>query len=68
MLSPKIDKVKAQGINVIKLDTSEDVHFQKRYKVESIPTCIKIDPKGKELKRHIGNFKNIEEIKKWFNG
>ena len=29
MLSPKIDKIKAQGINVIKLDTSEDIHFQK---------------------------------------
>jgi thioredoxin 1 len=66
MLSPKIDKIKAQGINVIKLNTSEDIHFQKRYKIESIPTCIKIDSKGKELKRHIGDFKNIEEIKKWY--
>ena len=50
----------------MKLDISKDTHFQKVYKVESIPTCIKIDSKGKELKRHIGDFKNIEEIKKWY--
>ena len=68
VLSPQMDQIANQGIKVKKINIDYDTVFPKKYNVQSVPTCIVTDMNGNEIKRHIGGFNGIDEIKNWFNG
>ena len=54
MLGPTMEKVSAEGIEVVKvnIDTEEDLTME--YTVRSVPTVVLVDDSGKEFARTVG--------------
>ena len=66
-LTPIIDSLAKEGINVRKINIDYDADLTQRYSIKSVPTLVLTDMNGKELKRLISGGKSKEEILNWYN-
>jgi thioredoxin 1 len=66
-LSPIINQLVSEGINIKKVNIDYDTNLSQKYTVRSIPTLILTDMNGNEIKRMSGGGKTKEQIKSWFN-
>jgi len=68
MMTPILDEMKTsfKGQLVVEfIDVWKDQAMAKKYEIQSIPTQIFFDAKGKELFRHQGFFPRADMMKKW---
>ena len=65
MMEPVVEKLKNEGINVVKIDTEKDAEMVQYFDINSIPTFVAIKD-GKEVGRAIGAFpeKKLRELLK----
>ena len=66
-LTPIIDSLAKEWINVRKINIDYDADLTQRYSIKSVPTLVLTDMNGKELKRLISGGKSKEEILNWYN-
>jgi len=67
---PILEELKKEYVGVFDVEfidvwQKENAKKAEEYKVESIPTQVFLDPKGKELWRHVGFFSKEEILAKW---
>tara|TARA_Y100000356_G_C11147976_1_gene229051 strand:+ start:347 stop:601 length:255 start_codon:yes stop_codon:yes gene_type:complete len=67
MMSPTMDELQKQGMNIKKINIDYDVTFTQKYNVKSVPTCILTDLDGNEVKRKVGRM-DVNQIKEFYNG
>ena len=65
-LSPIMDQLQAEGINIEKINVDNRSDLSQMYSVRNVPTLILIDG-VKELKRLTG-VNSKDTIKNWYNG
>ncbi|MCE5322540.1 thioredoxin family protein [bacterium] len=66
MMVPVLDELKKEykgQLDVQFIDVWKDPDSAKKYKVQSIPTQIFFDAKGKEIFRHVGYFPKVDIVK-----
>jgi len=64
ILAPTMEK---SGLPYQKIDIDRDTELSVKYGVRSVPTLIKVDAKGNEISRLVGN-NPLEKIQSWYNG
>lgn len=62
-MSPAIETLKSEGVNVIKMDAEEQPDQAIKWGVTSVPTLILLDG-NKEIDRHLGAL-NINGLKRF---
>ena len=67
MMSPTMDELQKQGMNIKKINIDYDVTFTQKCNVKSVPTCILTDLDGNEVKRKVGRM-DVNQIKEFYNG
>ena len=68
MMAPVLEELKkeyAGSLEVVFIDVWENNQAAKNFGIESIPTQIFYDAKGKELFRHVGFFAKEDILQKW---
>ena len=65
-LSPIMDQLQAEGINIEKINVDNRSDLSQIYSVRNVPTLILIDG-SQELKRLTG-VNSKDTIKNWYNG
>ena len=65
-LSPIMDQLQAEGINIEKINVDNRSDLSQMYSVRNVPTLILVDG-VKELKRLTG-VNSKDTIKNWYNG
>ena len=68
MMAPVLEELKkeyAGSLEVVFIDVWENNQAAKNFGIESIPTQIFYDAKGKELFRHEGFFAKEDILQKW---
>mgnify|MGYP003626831191 CR=1 FL=1 len=66
VLGPTIDRLKSEGLPVQKIDIDKEQPTSSLYNIKNVPTLIKTDSVGNELKRLVGN-QSADIIKNWYN-
>ena len=69
-MAPLLEELKKEYAGVFDVEfidvwQKENAKKAEEYKIESIPTQVFLDPKGKELWRHVGFFSKEEILAKW---
>jgi thioredoxin 1 len=69
-MAPILEDLKKEYAGVFAVEfidvwQKENAKKAEEYKIESIPTQVFLDPKGKELWRHVGFFSKEEILAKW---
>jgi thioredoxin 1 len=69
-MAPILEELKKEYAGVFDVEfidvwQKENAKKAEEYKIESIPTQVFLDPKGKELWRHVGFFSKEEILAKW---
>lgn len=69
-MAPILEELKKEHVGIFDVEfidvwQKENAKKAEEYKVESIPTQVFLDPKGKELWRHVGFFSKEEILAKW---
>ena len=69
-MAPILDELKKDYAGIVDVEfidvwQKENAKKAEEYKVESIPTQVFLDPKGKELWRHVGFFSKEDILAKW---
>lgn len=69
-MAPILEELKKEYAGVFDVEfidvwQKENSKKAEDYKIESIPTQVFLDPKGKELRRHVGFFSKEEILAKW---
>ena len=64
-LGPTMDQLTSQGLPIYKVDVDQDQSISAQYSVRNVPTLIKLDENGNEIKRLIGN-QSADAIKEWY--
>ena len=54
MLGPTMEKVAAEGIEVVKVNIDTEETLTMEYTVRSVPTVVLVDDSGKEFARTVG--------------
>ena len=67
-VGPKMEQLENSGIPIKKINTDYEATLVTQYAIKSVPTLVITDLDGNEIKRHVGGFNGINEIKNWFNG
>ena len=55
------------GLPFQKVNIDEDTELAARYGVRSVPTILKVDSSGQEIKRQVG-LQSKENVLNWYNG
>lgn len=69
-MAPILEELKRDYAGILDVEfidvwQKENAKKAEEYKVESIPTQVFLDPKGKELWRHVGFFSKEDILAKW---
>jgi thioredoxin 1 len=69
-MAPILEELKKEYAGIFDVEfidvwQKENAKKAEEYKIESIPTQVFLDPKGKELWRHVGFFSKEEILAKW---
>lgn len=69
-MAPILEEMKKEYAGIFDVEfidvwQKENAKKAEEYKIESIPTQVFLDPKGKELWRHVGFFSKEEILAKW---
>ena len=64
-ISPILDSLRAEGLNIIDVDIDEEQDLAQEYLIRSVPTLIMFE-NGKEVGRVIGS-QSKEQIKDLYN-
>lgn len=67
-LTPKVDELISEGINIKKVNCDYDTTLTQKYSVRNIPTLVLTDLQGNEIKRMSGGGKTLQQLKEWYNG
>lgn len=66
VLGPTIDGLIAEGLSIQKIDIDKEQPTSSLYNIKNVPTLVKIDNGGNEIKRLVGN-QPASIIKNWYN-
>ena len=66
MLGPIMDEV-SQQISIQKIDVDKEQDLSAQYGIRNIPTIVKVDSQGVEIKRILG-MQNKNQIIEFYNG
>ena len=67
MFGPVMDQVAATGIPVQKVNVDQDGQLAQKYGIRNVPTVVKIDSEGVEIKRFVGQ-QNMKQVVDFYNG
>tara|TARA_Y100001938_G_scaffold135222_1_gene196620 strand:- start:337 stop:579 length:243 start_codon:yes stop_codon:yes gene_type:complete len=59
--------MESTGLPFQKVNIDEDTELAARYGVRSVPTILKVDSSGQEIKRQVG-LQSKENVLNWYNG
>ena len=65
--APVINQLQSEGVNIQKVDVDKEQDLSTQYGIRNIPTIIKVDNQGVEIKRVLG-MQNKNQIIDLYNG
>ena len=67
MFGPVMDQVSSTGVPVQKVDVDQEGQLAQKYGIRNVPTVVKVDPSGVEVKRFVGQ-KSMQSVIDFYNG